>query len=53
MEIKKADSKGRVSGFTPGVLYAFNRDKGYFSPVVVTIETGEEVKLEDLSWEAG
>ena len=25
MEIRKADSKGRVTGFEPGELYAFDR----------------------------
>ncbi len=50
MEIRKADSKGRVTGFEPGVLYAFNRKTGYFSKVVVSVED-KEVKIGDLSWE--
>lgn len=35
MEIRKADSKGRVTGFEPGKIYAFDREKGYFSEVVI------------------
>lgn len=38
MEIRKADSKGRVTGFDPGKIYAFDREKGYFSEVIVTKE---------------
>lgn len=34
MDIKKADSKGRVSGFEPGELYVVDRNKGYFSKVI-------------------
>jgi hypothetical protein len=53
MEIKKADSKGRVTGFEPGIFYIFYRDKGVFRKVPVTNEVGEEVKWDDLSWELG
>lgn len=52
MEIKKADSKGRVTGFEPGELYAFDREKGYFSKVVIKAPDGrpvEEVLREALS----
>ena len=38
MEIKKADSKGRVTGFEPGEYYAFDREKGYYCKVEVTKE---------------
>lgn len=44
MDIKKADSKGRVSGFTPGELYAFDREKGYFSPVIIKAPDGRPVE---------
>lgn len=30
MEIRKADSKGRVTGFEPGELYVFHRHLGHF-----------------------
>lgn len=43
MEIKKADSKGRVTGFEPGELYAFDRVKGYFSKVVVRTPDGRDI----------
>lgn len=44
MEIKKADSKGRVTGFEPGELYAFDREKGYFSKVVVPPRTDDPLR---------
>lgn len=44
MEIKKADSKGRVSGFIPGELYAFDRERGYFSLVVIKAPDGRPVE---------
>lgn len=44
MEIKKADSKGRVSGFEPGQIYAFNREKGYFSQVVIKAPDGTDIE---------
>lgn len=53
MDIKKADSKGRVSGFEPGIFYMFHREQGVFRKVPVTIQSGEEVKWDDLSWELG
>lgn len=31
MEIKKADSKGRVSGFTPGMYYDVERTRGSYT----------------------
>lgn len=43
MEIKKADSKGRVTGFEPGEIYAFDRDKGYFSKVVIKAPDGRPI----------
>lgn len=44
MEIKKADSKGRVTGFEPGELYAFDREKGYFSKVVINAPDGTPIE---------
>jgi hypothetical protein len=44
MDIKKADSKGRVSGFEPGELYAFDREKGYFSPVIIKAPDGRPIE---------
>lgn len=44
MEIRKADSKGRVTGFEPGELYAFHRDAGHFYKIVaptVTVDGAE------------
>lgn len=40
MEIRKADSKGRVSGFTPGELYALNREEGTFSVLTLSAPDG-------------
>lgn len=34
MEIKKADSKGRVSGFTPGSYYFLDRENGVYYEIV-------------------
>ena len=50
MEIRKADAKGRITGFTPGALYAFDREKGYFAKVEVNLSNPEEpvtVKLRE------
>lgn len=44
MDIRKADSKGRVTGFEPGELYAFDRDKGYFSKLVITAPDGTPIE---------
>jgi hypothetical protein len=44
MEIKRADSKGRVTGFEPGELYAFDRVRGYFSKVVVHTPDGRPIE---------
>lgn len=35
MDIRKADSKGRITGFEPGQVYAFNREQGYYSKLVL------------------
>lgn len=43
MEIRKADSKGRVTGFEPGQLYAFDREKGYYSEVRINAPGGTSV----------
>lgn len=43
MEIRKADSKGRVTGFEPGELYAFDRKRGYFSEVRINSPDGTPV----------
>lgn len=59
MEIKKADSKGRVSGFEAGQHYALDREKGYFSKIVVLapderpVEEALEEALKNLSAEEG
>lgn len=37
MNIRKADSKGRVTGFEPGEVYAVDLQKGYVSKVVVPV----------------
>lgn len=52
MDIRKADSKGRVTGFEPGALYAFDRERGYFSRIVIHAPDGrtiEEALTEDLT----
>lgn len=43
MDIKKADSKGRVSGFTPGELYALNREEGTFSVLTLSAPDGRPI----------
>lgn len=43
MDIRKADAKGRVTGFEPGELYIFDHKAGTFSQVIVTTSNGEEV----------
>lgn len=40
MEIRKADSKGRVTGFEPGELYAVDKEGGTFSVVVLKAPDG-------------
>lgn len=47
MDIRKADSKGRVSGFEPGQVYAIDFDKGYLSRVVLpeAVIRSEEIVL--------
>lgn len=52
MEIKKADSKGRVSGFTPGDYYAIDREAGQFMRMAIAAPDGrpvEEALREDLT----
>ena len=39
MNIRKADSKGRLTGFEPGEVYAVDLQKGYVSKVVIQIPT--------------
>lgn len=43
MEIRKADSKGRVTGFEPGELYAFDRQQRQFSKVEIFAPDGTPV----------
>lgn len=50
MDIRKADNKGRVSGFKPGLLYAFDRETGYFSHVALA--TSDGTLIEDAIREA-
>lgn len=44
MEIRKADSKGRVTGFEPGGLYVFHRHIGHFHKVEIKAPDGEPVE---------
>lgn len=43
MEIRKADSKGRVTGFEPGELYAIHQEDGTFSVVSITAPDGRPI----------
>lgn len=44
MDIKKADSKGRVSGFDPGYYYAIDRETGQFMRMAILAPDGRPVE---------
>lgn len=44
MEIKKADSKGRVSGFDPGYYYAIDRETGQFLRMAIAAPDGRPIE---------
>lgn len=44
MDIKKADSKGRVSGFEPGYYYAIDRKAGRFMRMAIAAPDGRPVE---------
>lgn len=44
MEIRKADSKGRVSGFIPGETYAVDRFHGYVARVLLYSPDGRPIE---------
>lgn len=48
MEIKKADSKGRVSGFEPGEYYVIHRHIGHFHKVQNGYPSVDLNQLEDI-----
>lgn len=44
MDIRKADSKGRITGFLPGQHYAFNWEKGYIAKIAVYSPDGRPIE---------
>lgn len=43
MDIRKADSKGRITGFLPGQHYAFDWEKGYVAKIAVHAPDGRPI----------
>ena len=44
MNIRKADSKGRLTGFDPGVVYAVDLEKFYVCRVRILAPDGRDVE---------
>lgn len=44
MNIRKADSKGRLTGFDPGVVYAVDLEKFYVCKVRIPAPDGRDVE---------
>ena len=44
MNVRKADSKGRLTGFEPGEIYAVDMTKGYVCKVRILAPDGRDVE---------